>query len=337
MLLPKKRKNIYLVVLLFWCDCRKKKNFMHRLWICLLFITIAKNFCAIPAFAKPAGYSIVTSDVGVSDSVGGGLLTLTGPSIADPRTMIVVFGGSEGGYQTTKSPLVMNLLLAGHRVAALSYHGATGTPKHLREISIDAVVARIAELSEAGNIPEGCIGIIGTSKGGELALLLASLTNAGDVYVAITPSDVVWQASNPTLRRKSSWTYSGTPLPFIKYPRLSGATMKALLDVGQAGDLHSLALRKAKNFEAARIPIEKATAPILLQAGTQDKLWPTEEMSKRLIARLAVDKPDHDVELQIYEHDHYLGSSPKVRADTLNFLKKHLEKEKNLKRRIVNL
>lgn len=298
---------------------------MLRIWISVSFVLVVKLLCVSSAAAQTAGLSIVTSDVGVVEKVGGGLLTLSGPSIDEPRTMIVVLGGSEGGYSTAKSPLVMNLLLAGHRVAALGYHGATGTPKHLQEISIDAVAARIAALSNAAGTSTGCIGIIGTSKGGELALLLASLTNTGDVYVAITPSDVVWQASNPSLRRKSSWTHSGQPLPFIKYPRFSRATLKALRDVGQAGELHSLALRKAKNFEAARIPIEQATVPILMQAGSQDELWPTKEMSERLMARLATDKPDNNMKLKIYELDHFLGNSPKVRADALGFLKTHLD------------
>ena len=299
---------------------------MQRLWARLFLILVVNYFWATCAAAQTAGLSILTSDVGVVDKVGGGLLTVSGPSIAEPRKMIVVLGGSEGGYTTATSPLVAELLMSGHRVASLSYHGATGTPKHLREISIDAVAARIAALSKASETPTGCIGIIGTSKGGELALLLASLTDAGDVYVAITPSDVVWQASYPSLRRKSSWTHSGQPLPFIKYPKFSRATLKALRDVNQAGDLHSLALRKTKNFEAARIPIEQATAPILLQAGTQDELWPTEEMSKRLVARLATDKPEHSLELKTYELDHFLGNSTKVRADARGFLKKHLDK-----------
>lgn len=262
----------------------------------------------------------MTSDTGVFDNVGGGLFTLTGKFDAEPNTMVVVLGGSDGGYMTAKDPIVMDLLMAGHRVAAIGYHGATGTPDHLREISIDAVTSRIAALSKASGTPSGCVGVLGISKGGELALLLASLTDAGDVYVAMTPSDVVWQASNPSLRRKSSWTYSGQPLPFVKYPRFSRATMKALRDVRQAGDLHSLALRKVKNLEAARIPIEQATAPVFLQAGSLDELWPTKEMSERLMARLATNKPDNDVKLEIYELDHFLGDSPKVRADALEFL-----------------
>ena len=296
---------------------------MHRIWACAFFILSVKLGFAASARAQTEDLSVTTSNVAVIDKVGGGLLTLNGISDTEPRTMVAILGGSEGGYVTVDSPLVMGLLFAGHRVASVAYHGATGTPKHLSEVSIDAVASRIAALGEASGVPAGCIGIVGISKGGELTLLLASLSDVGDVHVAITPSDVVWQASNPSLLRRSSWTHSGQPLPFVKYPRFSRATFKALRDVGQSGDLHALAMRKTKNLDAMRIPIERADTPILLQVGTHDKLWPTEVMSQRLMSRLKADKPDHNVKLGTYELDHYLSNDAKVRADALGFLNKH--------------
>jgi len=274
--------------------------------------------------AQTPGLSVTTSKTGVVDGVGGGLLTLTGKSGSEPVTLIAVLGGSEGGYMTSKSSLVMNFLMAGHRVAPIAYHGAKDTPKHLSEISIDAVSSRIAALSKDAGVSPGCVGIVGISKGGELTLLLASLTDVGDVHVAITPSDVVWQASNSSLMKKSSWTLSGQPLPFVKYPWFSRATLKALRDVSQSGDLHTLAMQKTKDLEPMRIPIEKATTPVLLQAGTKDELWPTEMMSKRLMARLAIDKAEHRVELKAYPMGHFMTQSPKVRTDAGSFLNEAL-------------
>ncbi len=290
---------------------------------CLLFVKCALFYDGI-AQAKSLSVTITKSDV--VDGVGGGLVSLDGLSTAKPRTMIVVLGGSEGGYVKPSSPLVAELLVAGHRVAPIAYHGATGTPKHLRDISIDAVAARISGLAELSDTPKGCVGVVGISKGGELTLLLASLAKVGDVHVAMTPSDVVWQASHPSLRRKSSWTHAGKPLAFVKYPRFSRATYKALRDVSQAGDLHRLAMRKAKNLEDARIPIERADQPILLQAGAQDALWPTEMMSNRLLARLNKDKPGHKVELKTYDLGHNLSAAREVRADAVAFLNTQLAK-----------
>ena len=71
---------------------------------------------------------------------------------------------------------------------------------------------------------------------------------------------------------------------------------------------------------AACIPIERATAPVLLQAGTEDALWPTAEMSTRLMESLEADGAEHQVELKLYPLDHFVGSSPTVRADAIAFL-----------------
>jgi len=294
----------------FMMDPNERRNFVRSSLAKSFFPLFIGSTLAASSAAQTSGLSVTTSDVEVVERVGGGLLTLDGKYDSEPVTMIAVLGGSDGGYMTIKSPLVMNLLLAGHRVAPIAYHGATDTPKHLSEISIDAVSNRISALSEKAGVSPGCVGIVGISKGGELTLLLASLTNVGDVHVAITPSDVVWQASNTSLRRKSSWTHSGKPLPFVKYPRFSRATLKALRDVSQAGDLHSLAMQKTKDLEPMRIPIEKAQTPILLQAGTEDELWPTEMMSKRLITRLAAEKVEHRVELKTYPMGHFLTQNP---------------------------
>ena len=276
------------------------------------------------ALAQTDGLSIVTSDTGVVDGVGGGLLTLNrridGTLTPVEGPMVAVLSGSKGGYIQSDHPMVRDLLFAGFRVASMAYHGATGTPDHLREISIDAVANRIAELGRAAGVGEGCVGVLGVSKGAELTLLLASLSGVGDVHVAATPSDVVWQSSQTTFRRRSSWTRNGEPLPFVPYLRFSRATLTALRDVKRAGALHEASLRKADNLEAARIPIERATTPVLALAGSEDALWPTQAMMERMIARLDTDKPGHRVTLKSYPTGHYILRDAKARQDAIAFL-----------------
>ena len=294
-----------------------------RIWTNIAIVCLSIFAFPRHSIAQTQTYKVTTSHAEVVDKVGGGLLTLDGV-FDQPATLVVILGGSDGGYLSTKTPLVMDLLFSGHRVAPVADHGATGTPKHLSEISIDAIASRIAALADTSSAAKGCVGIVGISKGGELTLLLASLSDIGDVHVAITPSDVVWQASNISFSRKSSWTHSGEPLAFVKYPRFSPKTFTAIRDVTRAGGLHALALEKTKDIEPMRIPVERATTPILLQAGTEDTLWPTAEMSNRLMARLATDKPDHKVELKTYKLDHFLIDHEKVRSDAVVFLNNHL-------------
>ncbi len=79
-------------------------------------------------------------------------------------------------------------------------------------------------------------------------------------------------------------------------------------------------MRKTKNLDVARIPVERAITPILLQAGIKDALWPTEQMSKRLITRVTAENPGHEVEIKTYALDHYLSRDANVRADAIDFL-----------------
>ena len=299
---------------------------VKQAWISVLLILLINAESYAQSEARTDGLTITMTDFGVVDKVGAGLYT-TGQSVhGSSPTIVAVLGGSEGGYPTLRYPIVKDLLSAGHNVASIAYHGAPGTPKHLSEVSIDAVSARIEALSESAGVSKGCVGILGISKGGELTLLLASLSDVGDAHVAMTPSDVVWQASNPTLLRRSSWTHLGQPLPFVSYPWFSRATMKALLDLRQSNDLHALAMRKAKNLNEAHIPIERAKTPILIQAGTKDEVWPTVLMSERLLENLRMLNPSANVELRTYELGHFLARDATVRADGLRFLAQQLER-----------
>lgn len=270
--------------------------------------------------------TIAMTYFGAVDGVGAALYRPDLSVYGNSPTIVAVMGGSEGGYPTLRYPIVKDLLSAGHNVASIAYHGASGTSKHLSEISIDAVSMRIEALRETAGVSKGCVGILGISKGGELTLLLASLSDVGDAHVAMTPSDVVWQASNPTLLRKSSWTHLGQPLPYVRYPWFSRATMKALLDLSHSKDLHALAMRKAKNLNEARIPIERATTPILIQAGTKDEVWPTVLMSERLLEGLRALNPNANAELRTYELGHSVARDATVRADALRFFAQHFGK-----------
>jgi acetyl esterase/lipase len=65
------------------------------------------------------------------------------------------------------------------------------------------------------------IAVMGSSKGGELALLLGA-TYPGDVkaVVGYVPSGVIWQelSFGPRLLNSgSSWTLGGRPLPFVGF------------------------------------------------------------------------------------------------------------------------
>ena len=165
------------------------------------------------------------------------------------------------------------------------------------------------------------MGLVGTSKGGELALLAASLFSEHlSAVVGFSASPVVWQAV-PRDRRdrqqpaRSSWTSAGALVPFVRYGRPSLGTIVSL---GRAQLLHRplklLGLyeralkREPEAVAAATIPVEQIAAPILLISGTDDQLWPSTTLAELAMSRLAgSERPYHDKNLSYDGAGHLAG------------------------------
>jgi dienelactone hydrolase len=121
------------------------------------------------------------------------------------------------------------------------------------------------------------IGVMGGSRGGELALLLGSTYPDLKAVVATVPSGLVWGAAVAAKPLPSAWTQGGPDLPFVPE---SGAMPTVTTDAsGQQiyveapmflGDLKAAT---ADALEAATIRVEKTNGPVLLLAGADDQLW----------------------------------------------------------------
>lgn len=288
-----------------------------------LILSFVTGLAAVSA-AVAQGVTFERTDAGVEGGVGLHYYHLISEKNDTPH-LVFLLGGSGGGYPDPDSVLIGELLEAGNSVAVLAYFGVDGAPAHLSEVSIDAIAARIASTTALAQEDARCVGVVGVSKGGELALVLAAYTDVADAYVASTPSHVVWQASRFTLGRRSSWTLDGEPLPFVRFPWLSPAVITAWRDLSKAGKLHEAGLRNKKLVARARIPVERSDAAILLQAGTHDELWPAADMSRELVRRLDTVKPNHSVALKEYELGHLLLADAGVRKDAVTFLYENLD------------
>jgi uncharacterized protein len=110
------------------------------------------------------------------------------------------------------------------------------------------------------------------------------------VVAAISPSSVVWANIGPGIdgvawTQRSSWARGGVPLPFIKYDETwLPETRDGLITYRS---LYERSLKIADNVSAATIPVEKALAKIILVAGGDDALWPSEMFAKSIEGRLA--------------------------------------------------
>jgi dienelactone hydrolase/uncharacterized protein (DUF2141 family) len=203
------------------------------------------------------------------------------PAGNKPAPALVVLGGSEGGLQAS-SGVGVGFTQKGYAVLSLAYFMDEGLPQTLENIPLEYFDKAIDWLKQQPGIDANAIGIIGGSRGSEAALLVASRRADIKAVAVFAPSGIVWQGlnfSNP-MNMGPAWTVGGKPLAFVAPDGRSyrpGAAMKPMFDN---------ALGQADTRPDTNIPVENIKAPILLVSGKADSLWPSHDMSERVVAHL---------------------------------------------------
>ena len=175
------------------------------------------------------------------------------PATGGPVPGVLVLGGSEGGL----APYVMReaALLARHGFAALAlaYFYLGALPYRLAGIPLEYFGGALRWLKDHPSVRADRLGVIGTSRGGEVALLLgthypeleAVVSFAGSGFVCPSPAG-----------QDPAWTFCGKPLPWIPNP----------FDIFQA---------RPGQIEKSEIPVERTNGPVLLISGDADQVWPS--------------------------------------------------------------
>jgi uncharacterized protein len=198
---------------------------------------------------------------------------------------VIVLGGAGGGLG---SPNAVGSLLAeqGYAALALAYFGFEHLPARLEEIPLEYFKSAIEWMRSQPSVEPRKIGVVGTSKGGEAALLVSATYREIRAVVAYSPSHVVFQGINEAWSdasaSKSSWTLNGKPVPFVPF-RMDNDCIERYgfylgLYLGSLQDQHAV--------ERAVIPVERINGPILLASGTDDAIWPSSMMCERVVERL---------------------------------------------------
>ncbi|MGZ4473351.1 MAG: acyl-CoA thioester hydrolase/BAAT C-terminal domain-containing protein [Nocardioidaceae bacterium] len=213
-------------------------------------------------------------------------------SAEEPRGALLVLSGSSGRVEKDRVRA-----LADHGFAALSFRwfGGPGQPPGICEVPLETFAPALDEL--AGYADR--LGVLGVSKGAEAALLLACTDPRVDVVAALSPPSTVWANVGPGLDGvahpyRSSWSRGGEPLPFVGYddtwepPEGDGPTAFRELYVrsGQAA------------AEEAGIPAERIVGQVILTAGGDDQVWPSETYVHQLAARRA----GHGLDTEVIVH-----------------------------------
>lgn len=257
-------------------------------------------------------------------------LTEVGAEAAPPAPLVVLLGGSNGGLWYGAMGWELNQ--AGFSTMSLAYFGHEGQSSHLIERPLEPIVATITLARQSRGTNRRCVAIIGVSKGGELALLLAAYEQEfdlatlplSDAYVAASPSHVVWQSPHITLRSRSSWSLNGAAMDFVPHPWLSPHLPDVFFNRWRVGRYLSDALDNAQAVDRATIPVERITQPTLLLAGEQDEMWPAAEMSRSALRRAQELNPASPLQVSLRPLDHFVLSDAEARREVIAFIRSSL-------------
>lgn len=197
--------------------------------------------------------------------------------------VVMVVGGSEGGLRVAEA-LAYRFAEKGWGALAVAYFGKDNLPPRLANIPLEYFNPAVTWLKAQPLLRTDGLALVGTSRGGELALLLAAHNPAFTRVVAIVPSHVVWGPVGVfTDKSISAWTLGGKPLPYVSHVREPDYSAKPY-----RGTPDFLAdLRQTALAEAAAIPVEKIHGAVLFLSGEDDQVWPSALMARLAMKRLA--------------------------------------------------
>ena len=227
---------------------------------------------------------------------------------------ILLLGGSGGGLAWAER---VGALLAneGYITMALAYFNSGDLPEHLAQLPLEYVDKAIDHLERLEGIDGGRIGVLGYSKGAELALLMASRDSRIKSVCAIAPGSAVFQGFKPpTYPVISSWSENGEDLDFVP-----NAYDKRFFETYDGMYLWYRTLAQHDEFDKAAIPAEQVNGDILLISGVKDKIWPSTFMAEQIVARLNVAEFENTVEHKSYpDAGHGIAEPPGHPTTTLS-------------------
>lgn len=227
---------------------------------------------------------------------GGLIATYFVPESTTPKGAIVVLGGSEGGIGLAEE---LAALLASHDFAtlAVAYFGVNGLPAHLVRIPLEYVESATDWLMSQSETAGLGLGVVGVSRGGELALLLASICPAIRAVAGFAASSVVWPGFTQGHDCFAAWTRKGREVAFA-VPRMtplsataSGPMVTRPWFTATAGDQNAR--------QCAMISVELIRGAVLLVSGGADQVWPAP-----FLAELAMQRLNHCGNAKTARHVH---------------------------------
>ena len=233
--------------------------------------------------------------------------------LSRPTPALIVLGGSEGGYNQGWAAVIASKTRL--PTLALGYFGFKGLPATLERIPLETIEKALLWLNRQPFVAKDCFGIIGASRGGELAILSASIFPQIRAVVGYTASGVIWEGigSKPA----PAWTFRGQPFPYLLF-LTDEESQRLFLEAQAKGTtyftepsfLYSIKMQESR-IQEATIPVENSKAAFLLIGNPHDGVWPSQMLSKIAIDRLKAHNHPRSFEILSYDQGgHMLISYP---------------------------
>jgi len=209
------------------------------------------------------------------------------PNSQGPYPGVLVVGGSEGGLPLRKAAWLAS---HGYAACALAYFRYDDLPRLLEGIPLEYFGGALHWMMQRPEISSDRLAVVGTSRGGELALQLGSIFPEIKAVVAYVPANVRFPACCGNTRVPYAWTWQGQPLSFV-LPR---------------------ELRNPSAVADAAIDVQQTHGPILLIAGNDDGVWDSSSMADAVVHRLKRAHFPYSYDLLKYPHAGHRAGRPEI-------------------------
>lgn len=217
----------------------------------------------------------------------GLVATLFRPRDSGTHPTVIVVGGSGGGLWEAPAALLAS---HGFVTLAFAYFGIDPLPPGLREIPLEYFGKGIRWLQRQEGVQPQPLGVLGQSRGGELALLLGATFPEIGAVVAYVPSGVLWMGIQLGDAARTqvvpAWTFDGRPIPFMRRG-IDAAAVDWTHQPVALSPGYCAALQDSEIVEHATIPVERSRGPILMISGQED------HMSSPKLAEIAEQRAKH--------------------------------------------
>jgi dienelactone hydrolase len=220
-----------------------------------------------------------------------------------PSPGVLLLGGSEGGFPERDARA---LHAEGFAVLALAYFGLPTLPSGLVDIPLEYFFAAVDKIAAHSHLK---VGIVGGSRGGEAALLVAAHDRRVQAVVSVVGSGLVTQGIDYRAGAlldilgtpAAPWTLRRRALDYLPYEMCD--ELRDLVAQGEPVPLRLAYPEEPADVDRYRIPVGRINGPVLMLCGGDDQMWPSATYCRLAAA--------DNVDLRIYEGaGHALAGPP---------------------------